>query len=96
MDLGLRFKLFRVSAGLRQREVADALDVSVNYVSMIERGKREPTLKYLREFASLLRVPASLLLWEVEEDQNADQETRRLREKIHALIAEFGASQGIG
>ena len=95
MDIGLRFKLFRVCADLKQREVADALQVSVNYVSMIERGKREPTLKYLREFATVVNVPASLLLWEMKQDESADEGTEKLRRKISALIAEFAASQSI-
>jgi transcriptional regulator with XRE-family HTH domain len=39
MDTGLRLKLFRVSAGLKQRDIASALGVTPDFVSMIDRGK---------------------------------------------------------
>jgi transcriptional regulator with XRE-family HTH domain len=95
MNLGLRFKLLRVSAGLKQREVAEALNVTTNYVSMIERSKREPTLDYLRRFAKVVGVPASLLLWEVDEVKDVDEHAKTLRNRVSALMAEFAAVQGI-
>lgn len=95
LNLGLRFKLFRVCSGLKQRDVADTLDVSVNYVSMIERGKREPTLSYLRKFAALVKAPASILLWEPAEEPQGDIEAHELRQKIAALMVEYASTQGL-
>src|SRR5260370_37996759 len=96
LNLPLRLKLFRVSAGLKQREVANAFGLTVNFVSMIERGKREPTLKYLKQFAKLVKISASVLLWDPNEFATQAAEIMDLHSQVAALIAEYAASLGIG
>jgi transcriptional regulator with XRE-family HTH domain len=93
VDLALRIKLFRVAAGLKQQDVADALNVTTNFVSMIERGKREPTLKYLRKFARLVKIPVSVLLWEPEEKSSAA--TDDLYARLSALMAQYATKVGV-
>ncbi len=39
--LGKLIKLYRISIGLRQSELADQIGVSQNYMSLVESGKRE-------------------------------------------------------
>lgn len=95
MELGLKIKLFRVAAGLKQQEVAKALGVTVNFISMIERGKRQPTVEFLRRFAKLLKLPASVLLWEPSQSQDAQNGTEDLNRKLTALMAQYAAAIGI-
>lgn len=94
MDLALRIKLFRVSAELKQQEVAEALEVTTNFVSMIERGKREPTLKYLRAFAKLVNVPVSVLLWEPP-DKGTKTNGTDLHARLSALMAQYAKVVGV-
>ena len=96
MDIALRLKLFRIAADLNQRQVADELGVSVNFVSMLERGKRDPTLKYLQAFASLVGVPVSALLWEPAQSAERSAEVQMLHERVGDLMAQFAASLGCG
>ena len=95
MDLALRVKLFRVAAGLKQQEVAETLGVTTNFVSMIERGKREPTLKYLRAFASMVGVPVSVLLWEPPEKNKKGTKAADLHTKLAALMAQYAGAIGV-
>ena len=95
MNLAMRIKLFRVAASLPQKEVADSLGVSTNYVSMIERGKREPTLKYLKSFARLVKVPLAVLLWEPPDYEESDTGDRDLYARLSALMAQFANLNGI-
>ena len=95
MNIALRLKLFRVAAGLRQREIADTLAVSMNFVSMIERGKRDPTLKYLQQFASATQVPLSVLLWDPSDDPGREREAQELHTRVAALMAEYAGSLGV-
>lgn len=95
MDLALRIKLFRVAAGIKQQDVARALNVTSNFVSMIERGKREPTLKYLRAFARLVKVPPSVLLWEPPEKSRKDVANSDLHLRLSALMAQYANAIGV-
>jgi len=95
VNLGLRLKLFRVAAGFKQRDVAARLEVTVNYVSMVERGKREPTLRYLQEFARAVDIPAAVLLWEPAEASKQQPEAADLYARVAGLMAQYGASMGI-
>ncbi len=52
----------RTKRGLSQKELADAVGISVSYVSMLERGQRSPPLETIERMARALRVsPASLV-----------------------------------
>jgi putative transcriptional regulator len=93
VDLGLRLKLFRVAADLKQHEVAEALGLTTNFISMVERGKREPTLKYLRAFSRLIKVPISVLLWEPPE-KSRDKE-HDVYSRLSALMAQYAKSMGV-
>jgi len=65
MNIGQAAKLMRTASGLGQKEVADQLGVTSNYISLIENGKREPSLAFLRNLAKALNVPVGLFfLWE--------------------------------
>lgn len=91
----MRIKLFRVAAELKQKDVAEALEVTVNFVSMVERGKREPTLRYLRAFAELANIPASVLLWEPQPTDEREPESQVLHSRLAALMAEYAASMNV-
>lgn len=95
MDLPLKIKLFRVAAGLRQRDVAEALSVTGNFVSMIERGKREPTLKYLKAFARLADIPLAVLLWEPPQNDDEGMASDDLYARLSALMAQYASSIGV-
>lgn len=91
----MRIKLFRVAAELKQKDIAEALEVTVNYVSMVERGKREPTLRYLRSFAKLANIPTSVLLWEPHPVDEREAGSQELHSRLAALMAEYSASMSV-
>jgi transcriptional regulator with XRE-family HTH domain len=52
----------RSKKGLSQKAVADAIGMSVSYVSMLERAQRSPPLETIEKMARALKVtPAALL-----------------------------------
>ena len=51
----------RSKKGLSQRALADAVGISVSYVSMLERGQRSPPLETIEKMARALRVPPGSL-----------------------------------
>ena len=51
----------RQSAGLTQEDLAERAEVSVRFISMLETGRRQPSLSALAALADGLRSPTSAL-----------------------------------
>lgn len=100
LTLGNAIKLIRTTKGLKQKDLAASLGVSPNYVSLVESGKREPSLSYLRRLAEQLRVPIGLFFF-CQEDisrsaaKNQIDELRDLLVRMQALHSE-ATSRGAG
>lgn len=66
MDLcrqfGLNVKRARKEAGISQEALADVANVARSYMSDVERGARNPTLKVVERIAASLHVDPSQLL----------------------------------
>ena len=62
----LEVRALRVEQGLTQEELADRAEVHVNYVGMIERCERSPTLPVIEGIARGLGVKVSELLRRAE------------------------------
>ncbi|HMH15683.1 MAG TPA: helix-turn-helix transcriptional regulator [Edaphobacter sp.] len=65
MTLGNAIKMVRTAKGVKQLALAARLGVSPNYISLVEKDKREPSVGFLRKLARELRVPLGLFfLWQ--------------------------------
>ncbi len=77
----------------QQRELADVLEVDPTYISHLEKDRRDPSVRFLRRFASANRIPsASLLvvaLWS-ELDPTQREAFRPLLSSIVRLTAAVG------
>lgn len=62
MSLGEFIIELRESAELSQRKMAERLGVDPSYLSRLERGKREPSIAFLRKLASETSTPLALLI----------------------------------
>lgn len=66
MDPGLAFgkvlRIVRREAGLTQEQLAHAAEVDRTFVSLIERGERQPTIRVLFRLADALGVPPTKLV----------------------------------
>lgn len=62
VPFGLRVRLARVRAGLRQRDLATAAGVDPSTISMIETGKSRGNVDTVARLARALDVPIAELL----------------------------------
>ena len=90
MTLGNAIKLVRTARNVRQRELASRVNVSPNYLSMVEANRRTPSITFLKKIASRLKVPAGLfLLWAEENTSNLNKkqidQVRELLIRIQAI-----------
>lgn len=61
-DAGLAIRRFRQEKGLSQEGLADRMDVSASYISMLESGKRYPSIEMLIRIAHALEIsPGDML-----------------------------------
>ncbi len=60
--IGRRIKIHRNKLGLTQAKLAEKLDVSAKYISSIERGEANVSLKQLNKIANLLNIDLASLL----------------------------------
>lgn len=62
LQVGLNFRRLRLSKGLTQEQAADVTGVSQQYISGLERGRRNPTVLTLHELSGPLGAePVDLL-----------------------------------
>ena len=55
------FRIIRAAFGLRQSELADRMPISASQLSLIEAGKRQPSVKVVNGLAKAVGVPAALI-----------------------------------
>lgn len=61
MNYGRAIKIVRAAYGLSQTELAERLSITASHLSLIEAGKRQPSLRVLAEVSAALQVPQHLL-----------------------------------
>jgi len=67
--VGKRVRFFREQDGLTQAELAEKTGLSDNFIGLIERGIKHPTLETLNKIASALEVNLSELFHPITNGQ---------------------------
>ncbi len=62
---GKRLKFLRLEHNLTQLELAEILDMSPNFIGMIERGERNTTVENVFKIARALGIKPSILFEEL-------------------------------
>ena len=61
-SIGKKIRNYRKERGMTQEELAEKLDLSINYVGALERAEKNLTLANLINIANALDVTADMLL----------------------------------
>lgn len=92
------FRIIRATFGLRQSELADRMPISASQLSLIEAGKRQPSLKVVNALARAVGVPAALVTLlastaQEVEDRPADDISDLARALLKLLVSAKEESQ---
>ena len=82
-------RLLRRFSGLSQTEMAQRLGVAKSWISSIEAGKKEPTYALLQNYARVMDIPLSSIMFFAEQiDQSKPSERVRsfVSKKILAIL----------
>lgn len=88
--VGKTLKFLRIAKGLKQADLANRLNVSTNYISLVENDKREPSLSLLKELADALDIPVGLLFLELDmSKKEISPQERDLLMKMRDLMVQI-------
>lgn len=90
--LGNSIKTIRESRRMSQATLARHADVTPHYISLLETGRRNPSIQTLNNFATALGVPVAVftvLGSKIEPDSIATDEFTALQDAILEEIQKF-------
>ena len=61
IDLAKVFRVIRTAFGMQQAEIASQIGISASQLSLIEKGRRQPSLKVVSGLAAAVDAPISLI-----------------------------------
>lgn len=60
-DYAKAFRIIRAAFGLRQSDLAERMPITASQLSLIEAGKRQPSLRVVDALAKAVGVPSALV-----------------------------------
>ena len=85
--IGKNIRKFREIKKLRQEDLAEKTDLTTNYIGMIERGEKIPSLETFINILNSLGVSANMVLSDVL-DNGYTVKDSLLNEKLEKLVPE--------
>jgi transcriptional regulator with XRE-family HTH domain len=91
-DYAKAFRVIRAAFGLKQSELAARLSITASQLSLIEAGKRQPSLRVVNALGSAVGIPPALVTLlassNIEMQSKSDDEVSDLaRALLRALVA---------
>lgn len=87
MNYGKAFRIIRATFGLNQKEFSKLLKIGQSHVSLIEAGKRQPSLELVDSLADSLRIPRPLITLLASEPKDLElQETKQVEALAQSLL----------
>lgn len=95
-SIGKNLRKYRLEKKLRQEDLAERAGLSTNYIGMVERGEKIPSLETFITILNVLEISADMVLsdvlvkgYEVKNSMLAEKIgklSREERERIYAVI----------
>ncbi len=89
LKVGTAIKIVRQAKGVRLTDLAKSAGVSLPFISLIERGDRQPSLDVLARLAEALGVPLEALIVLLQSGtgslHTSDRKANRLADSIRKL-----------
>lgn len=88
--IGEVLRLFRTIEGEKAHNFAQKLGISPSYLSLIESGKRQPSIELINKYADILGVRPSGILFFYEEVNDGEIKNSLLKMSRPLLIKLIG------
>lgn len=88
--VGQTIKRIREERGMSQHELATQTGLTASYLSLLENGRRSPSLNALSLLADSLNVPVSVLIWDaVDIPESLTPKDRRICETAKMIVRRY-------
>jgi transcriptional regulator with XRE-family HTH domain len=92
MNFGKAVRIARSIAGMSQDELAAGSSIDRSYLSLIESGRRKPTIETLKQISDAMNIPFHLLTLLATEREDANRidegQVQRLATELTRLLLE--------
>jgi transcriptional regulator with XRE-family HTH domain len=90
-ELGTRLKMIRVYSGIKQKRLAEELDLQASLLSMYEQGKREPSITFLFSFCKRFDMTLSQLFsfHGLNNENKSQPEFKNIINDLQLLFSEY-------
>lgn len=85
MNIGRAIKLCRTQRDMKQADLAASADISVSYLSLLERGQRDINFSTLQKISAALKVPISVITFLASDNTDLENINPELAEKLSHL-----------
>ncbi|CAH0295455.1 helix-turn-helix transcriptional regulator [Chryseobacterium sp. Bi04] len=69
IQIGIIFKVYRLRKGLSQFQVANEVDLTKDYIGIIERGRTNPTIEVIINLCNFFELDINQLFTKIEDNQ---------------------------
>ena len=93
IPIGYVIEKIRKARGMSQQELARRAGIRQAYLSQIESGKKDGTIKVFQDIAEVLNCPLPILVWFALEDRDVPYNKRRawpaIKKAAQFIVHEF-------
>ncbi len=82
-QVGKRVRSYREQCGLTQAQLAEKTELSDNYIGLIERGLKQPSLHTLNRIAKVLEIELCELVKKAPEGTEEAESLQQLRKLLN-------------
>ncbi len=86
MSWGKAIKLCRVQRGISQGDLAEQSGLSISYISLLERDKRDPSMSAMEKIVSALKVPLTIIAFYAVDQNKITELNPELAEKLSSAM----------
>jgi len=88
MNLGKAIKVCRQAKKLTQSQLAKKAKISISYLSLLERGMRDPNISILKSISKALNIPFAVLIFVAADKNDLPELGEKLSNKLIKLAFE--------
>lgn len=85
-DYAKAFRIIRAAYGLSQAELAQRMQLSASQLSLIEAGRRQPSLRVVDSLASAMSVPSALVTLLASSPEDLEGQGRGATDALSSML----------